>query len=78
MVIVDQLYKEEQFFRKKIDEKKEELMKYENNMAFFKHAKLDNPMLISAQKTIATLKSELAHFEEKLKVLRVTQRKLQA
>jgi hypothetical protein len=73
----DQLYKEEQFFRKKIDEKKDELMKYENNMAFFKHAKPDNPLLISAQKTIATLKSELAHFEEKLKVLRVTQRKLQ-
>jgi hypothetical protein len=72
----DQLYKEQQHVQKMLQEKKDELMKYENNMAFFANAKPDNPLLISAQKSIEGLKAEVAAFEEKLKVLTVSQRKL--
>ena len=72
----DQLYKEQQYVQKMLGEKKDELMKYENNMAFFANAKPDNPLLLSAQKSIEGLKAEVAAFEEKLKVLTVSQRKL--
>ncbi len=71
----DQLQKEKQYLNKKLREKKEELMKYENNMAFFKHAKPDNPLLISAQQNIEALQTEVSEFEEKLKMLNVSIRK---
>ncbi|MFT5310158.1 MAG: hypothetical protein ACI8VL_001058 [Bacteroidia bacterium] len=72
----DQLYKEQQHVQKMLHEKKDELMKYENNMAFFANAKPDNPLLVSAQKSIEGLKAEVKDFEEKIKLLNVSQRKL--
>ena len=72
----DQIQREQQFLRKKLNEKKDELMKYENNMAFFANAKPDNPLLISAQKNIEVLQKEVEGFEEKLKVLKVSLRKM--
>ena len=72
----DQLQKEQHYIQKMLHEKKDELMKYENNMAFFANAKPDNPLLMSAQKNIEGLKSEVESFEEKLKLLKVSQRKL--
>ena len=72
----DQLYKEQQYVQKMLQEKKDELMKYENNMAFFANAKPDNPLLLSAQKSIEGLKAEVDAFQEKLKILTVSQRKL--
>ena len=73
----DQLQREQHYVQKQLREKKDELLKYENNMAFFANAKPDNPLLISAQKNIEALKAQVAEFEEKLKMLTVTQRKLQ-
>jgi hypothetical protein len=72
----DQIQREQQYIRKKLNEKKEELIKYENNMAFFKNSKPDNPLLISAQKNIESLENEVAEFEEKLKLLKVSLRKM--
>lgn len=72
----DQIQREQQYIRKKLNEKKEELIKYENNMAFFKNSKPDNPLLISAQKNIGSLEKEVAEFEEKLKLLKVSLRKM--
>lgn len=68
------LQKEEQFIKKKMNEKKEELLKYENNMAFFKHSKPDNPLLISAQKSIDEMSKELDALNEKLRLLKTAQR----
>lgn len=72
----DQLQREQHFVQKMLREKKDELLKYENNMAFFANAKPDNPLLISAQKNIEGLKAEVEALEEKMKLLRVSQRKL--
>lgn len=72
----DQLQREQQYLQKMLKEKKDELLQYENNMAFFAKSKPDNPLLVNALKTIASLKAEVEGFEEKIKVLRVTQRKL--
>jgi len=72
----DQLEREQHYIQKVLREKKDELLQYENNMAFFAKAKSDNPLLISAQKNIAALKAEVEGYEEKLKLLRVSQRKL--
>lgn len=72
----DQLEREQHYIQKVLREKKDELLQYENNMAFFAKAKADNPLLINAQKNIAALKAEVEGYEEKLKLLRVSQRKL--
>lgn len=74
----DQLRREEQFLQKKLREKKDELMQYENNMAFFANAKADNPLLLSAKKNIENLQKEVDSLTEQVKVLRVSMRKLQA
>ncbi|MFC2176238.1 DUF349 domain-containing protein [Bacteroidota bacterium] len=68
----DLLKKEEHFIRKKMNEKKDELMKYENNMAFFKHAKPDNPLLISALKNIEAMQKEIAVLNDKLRTLKMS------
>jgi len=73
----DALRKEESFLRKKLAEKKDELLKYENNMAFFAHAKPDNPLLVNALKNIEVMKKEVEDLTEKIKVLKVSARKLQ-
>ncbi|MCF8275677.1 MAG: DUF349 domain-containing protein [Flavobacteriales bacterium] len=73
---VDQIQRERHYVQKMLREKKDELMKYENNMAFFANAKPDNPLLVSAQKSIELLRAEVASFEEKLKLLNVSERKL--
>lgn len=73
---IDQLQRERHYVQKMLREKKDELMKYENNMAFFANAKPDNPLMISAQKNIDSLKAEVGSFEEKLKLLNISERKL--
>ncbi|TNF27929.1 MAG: DUF349 domain-containing protein [Bacteroidetes bacterium] len=74
----DQLKREEQFLQKKLREKKDELMQYENNMAFFANAKPDNPLLISAKRSIDALQREVDSLNEQIKVLKVSVRKLQS
>jgi len=61
--------------KKKMNDKKAELMKYENNMAFFKHAKPDNPLLISAQQNIDAMTKEIEELNDKLRVLKISKRK---
>ncbi|MFM1875912.1 MAG: hypothetical protein RL266_1649 [Bacteroidota bacterium] len=73
---VDELRKEQQFLSKKLREKEDELLQYENNMAFFKHSKPDNPLLINVLKNIDGLKSEIAGLQEQVKLLKISQRKL--
>lgn len=72
----EQLQKEQQFLRKKMREKEEELRQYETNMAFFANAKPDNPLLVSAQKNIDSLKAEVEDLQEKIKLLNISRRKL--
>ncbi len=72
----DLLEKEEFYIKKKLREKKEELLKYENNMAFFANAKPDNPLLLSAQKSIDEMQKEVDALNEKLKVIKVSSRKV--
>ena len=57
-------------------EKEEELRQYETNMAFFANAKPDNPLLVSAQKNIESLKAEVEDLQEKIKLLNISRRKL--
>lgn len=72
----DQLRKEQNFLSKKLREKEEELRQYETNMSFFANAAPDNPLLVNAQKNIESLKVEIESLQEKIKLLKVSQRKL--
>lgn len=56
--------------RRRISELEAELLTYENNMAFFKFAKPDNPLLLEAQKRIARLKADIDAQKDRLKVIR--------
>ncbi len=71
-----QLRKEQNFLSKKLREKEEELRQYETNMSFFANAAPDNPLLVNAQKNIESLKVEIESLQEKIKLLKVSQRKL--
>ena len=72
----EQLEKEEFHLKKKLKEKQGELLKYENNMAFFANAKPDNPLLIIAQKSIETMQKEVDALDGKLRVLKTSLRKV--
>lgn len=72
----NQLQRERSYIQKMLREKKEELLKYENNMAFFANSKPDNPLLISAKQNIEVLQGEVDSLEEKLKLLNISERKL--
>lgn len=72
----DDLRREQQFLSKKLREKEEELRQYETNMSFFANAAADNPLLVNAQKNIESLKTEVESLKEKIKLLKVSQRKL--
>ena len=72
----EQLRKEQNFLSKKLQEKEEELRQYETNMSFFANAAPDNPLLVNAQKNIQSLKVEIASLQGKIKLLKVSQRKL--
>ncbi|MCB9192140.1 MAG: DUF349 domain-containing protein [Flavobacteriales bacterium] len=72
----DQLRKEQNFLSKKLKEKEEELRQYETNMSFFANAAQDNPLLVNAQKNIESLKVEVESLQEKIKLLKISQRKL--
>lgn len=73
---IDELQKEQQFLSKKLREKQDELLQYENNMSFFANAKADNPLLINAQKNIESLRAEVESLKEKVTLLKISQRKL--
>ncbi|MCB9186549.1 MAG: DUF349 domain-containing protein [Flavobacteriales bacterium] len=72
----DQLRKEQNFLSKKLREKEEELRQYETNMSFFANAAPDNPLLVNAQKNIESLKVEIESLQEKIKLLKISQRKM--
>ena len=72
----DQLRKEQNFLSKKLREKEEELRQYETNMSFFANAAPDNPLLVNAQNNIKNLQSEIEGLKEKVKLLKISQRKL--
>lgn len=74
----DLLEKEEFHLKKKLKEKQSELMKYENNMAFFANAKPDNPLLITANKNIETMQMEVDGLNDKLRLLKTSIRKVGA
>ncbi|MCX8079868.1 MAG: DUF349 domain-containing protein [Bacteroidia bacterium] len=62
--------KENHFLRKQYDEVKQRLMTYENNKAFFRHAKADNPMLKELNEKIAHETNLLNEIEKKRKTLK--------
>lgn len=72
----DQLQKEQNFLKKKMREKEEELRQYETNMSFFANAAPDNPLLVNAQNNINNLQEEIEGLKEKIKLLKISQRKL--
>ena len=72
----DQLRKEENFLKKKMREKEEELRQYQTNISFFANAAPDNPLLVNAQNNIKNLQEEVEGLKEKVKLLQISQRKL--
>jgi len=70
------LEKEAFHLKKKLKEKQDDLLKYENNMAFFSNAKPSNPLLISAKKNIETMQKEMNALDIKLRILKSSIRKI--
>ncbi|HPQ09215.1 MAG TPA: DUF349 domain-containing protein [Bacteroidia bacterium] len=66
---LDALTKEEKFIRKKISELKNEITQVENNLAFFKNAKSDNPLLKEAFQKKEKLETYLQEWTTKLNII---------
>ncbi|MCC5923664.1 MAG: DUF349 domain-containing protein, partial [Crocinitomicaceae bacterium] len=62
------LAKEKMQIRKQIDEVKQQLMQYENNLGFFSNAKSNSPLLDEAKKNIERTKVRLTELKDKLKL----------
>lgn len=65
-----QIVKEENFLRKRIDETKDKLNQFENNLQFFSNTNSDNPLVVEVKTTIEKLKSELEMWKTKLSKVR--------
>jgi predicted DNA-binding protein YlxM (UPF0122 family) len=61
-----QIAKEQNFLRKKIDETKDQLYQFENNLQFFSNTNSDNPLVVEVKTKIEKLKSELEMWKTKL------------
>lgn len=67
---IESLTKEEKFIKKKISELKNELLQIDNNLAFFKNAKSDNPLLKEAHQKKEKINSYINEWEAKLNIIR--------
>ncbi len=67
---IESLTKEEKFIKKKISELKNELLQIDNNLAFFKNAKSDNPLLKEAHQKKEKISSYISEWEAKLNIIR--------
>lgn len=63
------LAKEKMHIRKQIDEVKQQLIQYENNLGFFSNAKSNSPLLNEVKKNIEKAQSKLAALKQKLKLI---------
>jgi predicted DNA-binding protein YlxM (UPF0122 family) len=61
--------KEKAQIRKQIDEVKQQLMQYENNLGFFSNAKSNSPLLDEVKKNIERAKARLTELKDKLKLI---------
>ena len=66
----DQLEKDERFLKRKLNELEKEHFNLENNMAFFKNAKPDNPLLQEVQKKISISSANLESLRNRIKLFR--------
>lgn len=62
-----QIAREQNFLRKKIDETKDNLNQFENNLQFFSNTNSSNPLVVEVKTKIEKLKSELEMWKTKLK-----------
>lgn len=67
---IETLNKEEKFIKKKISELKNELLQIDNNLAFFKNAKSDNPLLKETHQKKEKIGSYINEWESKLNIIR--------
>ncbi|MFT4681673.1 MAG: hypothetical protein ACI9YU_001522 [Flavobacteriales bacterium] len=66
----EQLEKDERFLKRKLNDLEKEHFNLENNMAFFKNAKPDNPLLQEVQKKIAVSLANLESLRSRVKLYR--------
>lgn len=66
---VDMLQKEEKFIKKKITELENERAQIDNNLAFFKHSKSDNPLLKEAFQKKEKINTYIDEWKQKLNIL---------
>ena len=69
------LAREEIFVRKKIDDIRKEILQLENNLQFFTNIDQNHPLMKEALKSIDEQRESLALWEEKLKELRLREKK---
>ncbi len=65
-----QIAREENFLRKKIDETKDQLNQFENNLQFFSNTNSKNPLVLEVKTKIEKLKTELEMWKSKLAKVR--------
>ncbi len=65
----NEVQRESDFLRRKLDEAKKELMQLENNMSFFSSSNPNSPIVKEAQKNIDAQKSNVASLQAQLKML---------
>lgn len=66
----EQLEKDERFLKRKLNDLEKEHFNLENNMAFFKNAKPDNPLLQEVQKKIAISSGNIESLRNRIKLFR--------
>ena len=71
----DSLAREEIFVRKKIDDIRKDILQLENNLQFFTNIDQNHPLMKEALKSIHEQRESLALWEEKLKELRLREKK---
>uniref|UniRef100_UPI0026EF01E9 DUF349 domain-containing protein n=2 Tax=Capnocytophaga TaxID=1016 RepID=UPI0026EF01E9 len=71
----DSLAREEIFVRKKIDDIRKDILQLENNLQFFTNIDQNHPLMKEALKSIDEQRESLALWEEKLKELRLREKK---
>ena len=71
----DSLAREEIFVRKKIDDIRKDILQLENNLQFFTNIDQNHPLMKEALKSIHEQHESLALWEEKLKELRLREKK---
>lgn len=65
----NEIQRERDFLRRKLDEAKKELMQLENNMSFFSSSNPNSPIVKEAQKNIEAQKSVVGSIQAQVKIL---------